>query len=273
MDKDDSVNTPVACYELSNHELLGLIREAVDSDGFVLCAEPIVDVATGEPIKQELTLLLPAPDGGLIPASGLHAVAERFGLTTELDDQLIRSAAALARDGEAVAIDVQPGSVSDPDLARRTELALADAGAAPGLITLELSEESLTANAPAAAAFAQRMHDMGCSITGDRFGTGTAGFGYLKRLPLDCLKIDACFIEGLRSNPGDEQFVRAFVQLARGLGLATAADGVLDEPTRVVLEDAGVDQAQGALFGDPVTLTYDRRAALCSSSRAAPAAR
>ena len=172
---------------------------------------------------------------------------------------LIRWAADMAREGDAVALDVQARSVSDPDLAHRTEQALAHAGAAPGLITFELSEACLTANVPAASAFLVRMHELGCTITGDQFGTGSAGFGYLKQLPLDGLKIDACFIEDLQWTPSDEQFVRAFVRLAHGLGLSAAADGVGDDATRAVLEDAGVEHAQGPLFGDPVEVTEDGR--------------
>lgn len=97
-------------------------------------------VATGDPIKHELTLRLSAHDEILIPSSGFHPVAERYGLMAELDDLLIRCAAALAAVGHAVAVDIHAGSVSDPDLARRTEHALADAKAAPELITFELSE-------------------------------------------------------------------------------------------------------------------------------------
>lgn len=223
----------------------------------MLCAQPIVDVATGEVIKHEFTLLLRAPGGALIPSSQFLPVAQRFGLTGEVDDVLIRSAAGASRDGDAVALDVQAGSVSDPDLARRTEEALARAGAAPDLITFELSEECLTANVPAASAFLVRMHELGCTITADQFGTGSAGFGYLKQLPLDGLKIDACFIENLQWTPSDAQFVRAFVQLAHGLGLVAAADGVGDDATRAVLEDAGVQEAQGPLFGDAVAVPED----------------
>gem|GEM_PF-3822010 len=99
------------------------------------------------------------------------------------------------------------------------------------------------------------MHDAGCNITVDHFGAGAKGFAYLKQLPLDCLKIDASFIEELQSTPSDEQFVRAFVHLAQGLQMSTGADGVLDAATRTLLEDAEVDQAQGALFGTPVELS------------------
>lgn len=223
----------------------------------MLCAQPVVDLATGDVIKHEFCLFLRSPGGDLIPSSQFLPVADRFGLTGEVDDVLIRSAAGAAGDGDAVAVDVQEGSVSDPDLARRTEQALAQAGAPPGLITFELSEECLTANVSAASAFLVRMHELGCHITADQFGTGSAGFGYLKQLPLDCLKIDACFIEELQWTPSDEQFVRAFVSLAHGLGLTAAADGVVDGATRAVLEDAGVQQAQGPLFGEPEPVTED----------------
>ena len=228
----------------------------------MLCAEPIVDLATGDVVKHEFTLLLRAPAGGLIPSSQFLPVAERFGLTGEVDDLLIRSAANAAGDGDAVALELQAGSVADPDLARRTEAALAQAGAAPGLITFELSEKCLTANVPAASAFLLRMHELGCTITADQFGTGSAGFGFLKQLPLDCLKIDACFIEELQWTPSDEQFVRAFVQLAHGLGLTAAADGVVDGATRAIVEDAGVQEGQGPHLGEPVVVTEDGIASL-----------
>jgi EAL domain-containing protein (putative c-di-GMP-specific phosphodiesterase class I) len=251
------VNALEPPHDRPHHELLALLREAIDGEGFVLCAQPVVDLATGEVVKHEFTLLLRASGGELIPSSQFLPVADRFGLTGEVDDVLIRSAAGAAHDGDAVTLDVQAGSVADPDLASRTEQAIAQGGAAPELITFELSEECLTANVPAASAFLVRMHELGCTITGDQFGTGSASFGYLKQLPLDGLKIDACFIEDLQWTPSDEQFVRAFVALAHGLGLTAAADGVIDEATRAVLEDAGVEQAQGPLFGDPEPVEED----------------
>lgn len=263
MDKDDPVNVARPPHERSHHELLNLLRDAIDANRLVPRAQPVVDLATGDPVKHELTLLLPAYDGCLISASEFHPVAERYGLLGELDDLLIRSAARLAAEGDAVALDIHAGSVADPDLARRTEQALEHAGASPDLMTFELSEAGLTTNLPAASAFVHRMHDLGCRITADEFGTGSSGFAYLKQLPLDCVKLDACFVERLESTPTDAQFVFAFVQLAEGLGLTTAADGVLDEASAAILAGAGVDQAQGTLFGGPVALTEGRIARLC----------
>lgn len=243
--------------EMLQHELLGLLRDAIENDGFAVHAQPIVDLVSGEPRAHELTLHLAARDGRVISSATFAPIAERFGLTTELDDLLIRHAVELAGEGHAVTVDVHSASLADPDHGRRAEQALVDGQADPGLLTFELSEDGLTSNVPAASAFVHRVHDAGCNITVDHFGAGTHGFGYLKRLPLDCLKIDATFVEELQSTPSDEQFVRAFVHLARGLQMTTGADGVLDAATRSLLEDAEVDQGQGALFGAPVELSQD----------------
>jgi len=250
------------------HELLRLLRSALDDDGFSVHAQPIVDLASGEPHAHELTLHLSARDGRLISSARFQPVAERFGLMAQLDDVLIRRAAELAGDGHAVAVDVHTASLADPDLPRRTEQVLLDSQADPALLTFEVSEEGLTSNAPAASSFVRRVHDAGCNITVDHFGAGAKGFGYLKQLPIDCLKIDASFIEELQSTPSDEQFVRAFVHLAHGLQMTTAAEGVLDAGTRSVLEDADGDQGQGALFGAPVELPQDGGAPLSPLRRA-----
>lgn len=234
---------------MNDHELLGLLRSALADDGFALSAQPIVELATGVTVIHEVSLRLPAHGGDDISPQQFLVIAERFGLVSELDDVLIRRAAGLAAGGDAVALDILPGAIADPGLASRTEHTLAEAGTPPGLMTFELSEQSLTTNAPAASAFVNRMHDLGCRITCDAFGLGSAGFGYLKRLPLDRLKIDASFVEGLQSTPSDEQFVEAFVHLARGLRVDAAADGVGDAATRDVLDSAGIGQAQGPLFG------------------------
>jgi EAL domain-containing protein (putative c-di-GMP-specific phosphodiesterase class I) len=237
------------------HELLGLLRDALQHDGFVVHAQPIVDLLSGEPRAHELTLHIAARDGPLISPATYGPVAERFGLMTKLDDLLIRHAVELAGEGHAVAVDVHTASLADPDLGRRAQQALGDGHADPGLLTFELSADALTSNVPAASAFVHRLHDAGCSITVDHFGTGASDFGYLKRLALDRLKIDATFIEQLQSTPSDEQFVRAFVRLAQGLQISTGAEGVIDAATRSLLVDAEVDQGQGALFGAPVALS------------------
>lgn len=253
------------------HALLRLLRTAIDADSFVVAAEPIVELSSGEPSKHGLMLRLPSGDGQFIASSNVESIAERFGLTTQLDDLLIGHAVRLAARGPAVALHVHAASLADPDLARRTEQAVVDGQIDPALVTFELAEQALAASTAAASAFVVRMHELGCSVTADHFGLGSAGFGHLKRIPIGCLKIDASFITDLRSTPSDEQFVRAFVQLAEGLGIGSAADGVRDGATQDILADAGVGHGQGPHFGAPEAVGPGGLAALVALHRASGA--
>lgn len=99
---------------LAPYELLSLLRGAIVGDGFVVCGEPLVELATGALIKHELRLRLPARDASLISSRHFHPVAERFGLMAELDDTLIRCAAAVTAEGDAVAVNIHAQSVCDP---------------------------------------------------------------------------------------------------------------------------------------------------------------
>jgi EAL domain-containing protein (putative c-di-GMP-specific phosphodiesterase class I) len=95
---------------------------------------------------------------------------------------------------------------------------------------------------------------MGCRFALDDFGTGYGGFTYLKQLPIDYLKIDMEFVRDLTVNEGSQRVVRAVVDLARGFGQLTVAEGVEDEGTRDMLSAMGVDFGQGYLFGRPEPL-------------------
>ena len=153
MAEKDSLARSGSWRRAQDHDVLGLLRAALDGDGFGISAQPVVDLATGATVEHELMLRLPAHDGHSISPERFLPVAERFGLAAELADLLIRRAAGLAAGGDGVALDVLAGSIADPGLAGRTEQILADAGAPPGLMTFELSERTLTTNASAAAAF------------------------------------------------------------------------------------------------------------------------
>jgi diguanylate cyclase (GGDEF)-like protein len=227
----------------------------------VVLAQPIVDLATGAPRKHELTLRLPVGGRPVMPAA------------VEIDDLLVRRAIGLAHQGHPVAIDVCSTSLDDPDFALRVQQAVVEAKIDPTLLTFELTEASLTTNTDAASAFVHGVHGLGCAVTLDHCGKSCAGLGYLKRLPVDCLKIDAAFIAGLDPASADGHLVRALVYLARGLGITVAADGVADPATPALLEDLGVDQAQGPLFGAPSAL-FDRPApALSAGAPMTPEAR
>ena len=239
--------------DLVPRRLLARVRRAIDHDEFTVFAEPIVDLATGTVVRHQLSLMLPGEDEAAAPAEP-WPVAQRFGLTSALAGELIRQAVAVAGDGHPVAVAIGSGALSDPDLARQTEVAIRDAQIDPSNLCFEIADVALSAGAVGATELVRRLSAAGCPITVGRFGTGYGGFGYLKRLPVDGVKVDAGIIQGVEPGSPDEQLVMAVVHLTRGLGISAAADGVTDRPAAERLEDLGIEQAQGPFFGVPVPL-------------------
>ena len=148
-------------------------------------------------------------------------------------------------------MNLSADSLSSPQLCEEIESRLISSAVDPSLIVVEITETSLVKNEVAAAQILQRLADLGCQIALDDFGTGYGGFTYLKRLPVHYLKIDIEFVRDLTTDRSNRAVVEAVVNLARGFGQKTIAEGVEDEATLALLAELGVDYAQGYLFGHP----------------------
>jgi PAS domain S-box-containing protein len=233
---------------------IGRIRSALDEDRMVLYAQPIVDLATGETVKHEL--LIRMLDGaGEIVAPGLFLpVAEEYGLIREIDRWVVARAAELAAAGHPLEINLSAESLGDPSLLGFVEQVLGCTGADPSLLVFELTETALLRDEAAARTFIEGVVRLGSHVALDDFGTGYGGFTYLKRLPIDFLKIDVEFVRDLPSNRASRHVVRAVVSLARDFGLQTVAEGVEDDETLELLRAHGVDFAQGYGLGRPAPL-------------------
>jgi diguanylate cyclase (GGDEF)-like protein/PAS domain S-box-containing protein len=230
------------------------IREALDEDRFELHGQPIVDLATGEIMQHELLLRMHNPVGHLFPPIAFLAPAERCGLICEIDQWVIRQAIGVAARGQSVSVNLSASSVGDPRVSELIESALRDHHADPGHLVFEITETAVTQNMDRAAQFAERLVTLGCKIALDDFGTGFASFTYLKRLPVQYLKIDIEFVRDLARSKRDMFVVRAIVALAGDFGQQTIAEGVEDQATADILRDLGVTFAQGYLYGRPGAL-------------------
>jgi EAL domain-containing protein (putative c-di-GMP-specific phosphodiesterase class I) len=153
-----------------------------------------------------------------------------------------------------VEVNVSGRTLEHRDLPAWVEAALAASGANPKLLTFEITETALTNDLDQARYFAERIAKLGCNFALDDFGTGYGSFTLLKRLPISFLKIDIEFVRHVVSDEADRHVVAAVVNLAKGLGQRTIAEGVEDEATLAVLADMGVDYAQGYLIGRPAPL-------------------
>jgi PAS domain S-box-containing protein len=230
------------------------IREALDEERFVLHAQPIVDLATGQTVQHELLIRMNDPEGRLVPPGLFLPVAEEHGLIAEIDRWVIREAAELARRGHAIELNVSAESLAQTGLLEFVAGELRRTGADPALLVFELTETALLRSEQTAKAFIEGIAALGCHLALDDFGTGYGGFTYLKRFPVDYLKIDIEFVRDLPRDEASQHVVHAVVNLARDFGQKTVAEGVEDAETLAMLREFGVDYAQGYFLGRPAAL-------------------
>jgi PAS domain S-box-containing protein len=236
---------------------LGRIRDALDEDRFVLFAQPIVDLSTGQTVQREMLIRMRERDGTLVSPSAFLPAAERYGLIGEIDTWVIGQAASMAAGGMPVEINLSGLSVGDPAILAAIERALKESGADPKLLVFEVTETAIVRDLDVGREFAERLAELGCGFSLDDFGTGFGGLTYLKHLPADSVKIDIEFVRDLASSEADQRLVRAIVDLAHGFGQTTVAEGVEDEQTLQRLRELGVDRAQGYFLGRPGPLHAD----------------
>jgi diguanylate cyclase (GGDEF)-like protein/PAS domain S-box-containing protein len=233
------------------------IREALDEDRFVLYAQPIVELATGKVVQQELLLRMRDRDDQLIAPLAFLPTAERCGLIGEIDQWVITQAIKIAARGHPMALNLSAASAGDPKVLDLIECELRHHETDPGDLVFEITETAVMQNLDRARLFAERLVSLGCRFALDDFGTGFASFTYLKRLPVQYLKIDIDFVRTLPRSLRDRSVVKAIVGLAGDFGQQTIAEGVEDEHTADVLRDLGVTFAQGYLFGRPSPITNE----------------
>jgi EAL domain-containing protein (putative c-di-GMP-specific phosphodiesterase class I) len=181
-------------------------------------------------------------------------VAEKTGKILDIDRWVIGACAAtLARFPAvaAIALNVSGRSLNEPGLPHFISDALKKAGVEPGRLIVELTETSAVSDLHDAQRFIESMRENGVRVCLDDFGSGFSSFAYLKHLDVDMLKIDEQFIRKLPSDRDNQVFVKAIVDVGRGLRKLTVAEGVEDAATLEMLRTLGVDMAQGYHLEEP----------------------
>ena len=233
---------------------VGRIRRAIEAERLVLHSQPIVNLATGQTVGEELLVRMVDETGQLVMPSAFLPTAERFGLIRDIDRWVVSRALELIAAGRRVSVNLSARSVSDPELTTRVEQGLRRAGGDPALLVFEITETAAAADMEDVRAFAERVQRLGCGLALDDFGTGFGSFIYLKHLPVSELKIDMEFVRHVSHSRADRRLVESIVMIAQALGVRTVAEGVEDEATLGLLRKYGVDYAQGWHLGAPQPL-------------------
>jgi len=233
------------------------LRHALQNDGVRVHFQPIVDIATEAAVGAEALLRVHDDEGVLLSPAEFVEAAESSGLISRLGLQVLQTTsehlAAWTASGEAeslreLSVNVSPRQLADPDLPSQVEQVLADTGIEPSRLCLEITESILISAEPQVDASISYLRSLGVRIGLDDFGTGQSSLGYLKRFPLDFVKIDRSLVAGIGIDEHDTAIVRATIELAHNLGLVVTAVGVETEEQLEALGILGCDRAQGYLF-------------------------
>jgi EAL domain-containing protein (putative c-di-GMP-specific phosphodiesterase class I) len=254
-------------FELGMHEPVRRRRElelslhrALEQDEFVLWYQPIVDLASREVRAVEALVRWREPDGTLVPPGDFIPLAEETGLMVPLGRWVLMEACREAagwrsRPGGAdltVSVNISARQLRDPGLVDDVQAALCGAGLPPDALCLELTESALIADTDAVHDRLRQLKGLGVLLAIDDFGTGYSSLGYLRRLPVDELKVDKTFVDDLASTATAASLAQVIVTLAQTLGMRAVAEGVESEAQAATLRDIGCPQAQGYLFHRPM---------------------
>ena len=231
---------------------LGRIRAAIAEDGFILLAQPVVALYSGDHARHRLFLRMIGDEGELIMPDAFLPTAARFGLIAEIDRWVLRAACGLAARGIAVEVGLCAATLADPDIGACVERELVAAGAPAPLIAFEIATTALAANEAPAVAFITRVRSLGCEVALGEFSV-SAVLCLLQRVHVDALKIAPAVVGAALTDAVSERVVCAIVRLAGSFGLYTVAEGVDDLETLAHLRALGVDHARGGQLGQPIT--------------------
>jgi EAL domain-containing protein (putative c-di-GMP-specific phosphodiesterase class I) len=230
------------------------ITEALNTDRFQLYYQPIMTIAERRIARAEGLLRMNLVDGRIAAPGEFIPIAERTGLISAIDYWVIAEGIRQLRQQPhlSLSVNLSATALADPalddEIARLLHVAQID----PQRLTLEITETVAIDNMHTAIARIQGLRNLGCRFALDDFGSGFASYAYLKQLPVEAVKIDGSFIRDLDKNVEDRIFVKAVTEMAHATDKQVIAEFVESEAILKVLQELGVDYAQGYFIGRPV---------------------
>jgi len=253
---DKSMNKP-------EHDRLGLeldLRHAISHGDFTLHYQPVLALDSGRITEVEALVRWNHPKRGLLLPADFVSLTEETGLIVPLGRWITTEACRQLRQwqtaGEGallvMSVNLSARQLQHPHLVDEVAAALEETRIDPGTLRFEITETVVMQDAPSTLAKLEALKRLGVHLAIDDFGTGYSSLGYLKRFPVDTLKIDRSFVNGIGRDVEDTAIVRAVITVAKSLGLAVTAEGIETETQLGELRSLGCDRGQGYLFARPV---------------------
>ncbi len=233
------------------------ISDAIENDYFTLFYQPIVSLHGDKCEHYEVLLRMVMEDDEIIHPNAFLPAAERLGVAIDIDYWVVRNAlrklSEFKADGRDVYLSVNlSGRIFEAkDLIERVQRYISQYNVDTDHIIFEITEQTAVRHIEKARKVISKLAALGCQFALDDFGVGFSSFNYLKRLPVDVLKIDGEFITDMVNDPVDQAMVQAMIQIAKTLNKKTTAEYVQDAATLEMLKRFGADYAQGYYLGKP----------------------
>jgi EAL domain-containing protein (putative c-di-GMP-specific phosphodiesterase class I) len=231
------------------------LHEALRSEQFELQYQPKVDTLTGRINSAEALIRWRHPQRGLLPPGAFIGIADECGLLDDIGEWVLfeacRQAKAWQRAGLPhlrVAVNLASSQFRLANLVDQIRRALEAVDLDPQLLEVELTESAVMSDAEESIVILEAISSMGVLVSVDDFGTGYSSMSYLRRFPIDKLKIDRCFVEEMTRRPEDASIVGAIISLAHSLQMKVIAEGVETSEQLALLAQLGCDQYQGFFF-------------------------
>lgn len=235
------------------------LRRALAEQEFQVYYQPIVSLTHGQIEGAEALLRWQHPERGLISPASFIPLAEETGLITPIGEWVLQTVCAQQQNWRAqglpllsVAVNISACQFRDQDLTHLLDQVLSSSSLPAQSLKLEITETTAMKNIDFSIATLQQLKTRGLEIVIDDFGTGYSSLTYLKRFPINVLKIDQSFIQGITTNADDAMITAAIIGLAHNLKLKVIAEGVETEEQLAFLRSQQCDEAQGYLFSKPV---------------------
>jgi diguanylate cyclase (GGDEF)-like protein len=249
----------MSAHSVERLELEAALRQALERDELRLHYQPKVDARTGRVTGIECLLRWQHPTLGILQPDQLVPLAEETGLIVPIGKWALRAACLQARAWAAqglplfrMAVNLSARQFMSATLLHDVTETIAGTGMDPRLIEFEVTESMMMREPEEAVKLLRNLKAIGVRLTIDDFGTGYSSLAYLKRLPIDCVKIDASFVRGIPVDASDVAITETVIAMSRSLGLRVVAEGVETRDQMRFLEQRGCDEMQGYYFSRPL---------------------